>query len=726
MSRRIIYLLPMALSGIIFILVAFLWPQSNQFQVHNISIWSAWVSITLLIILAVTLLYYGIYLFQANKQRSGSRLRAKLVMALICMLLIPGMTLQITANQLVDRALSAWFDVRVDTLLDRALNLAQGFYNRIEHDLQQKLESYSHDLRLIDIAQTPIDYVRLNVQLSHIMAYEDWQRLQLFDLNGRQLGGVKESGLKVQPVELGNDAKLALSLVQAVTHYTSFEGDDIAVAYVPLQSTSGVIGLLRAEVHLPKEVVSSAREVEGDYRNYQNLKNHRTSIQDAFMYMMLSINLAITGIAALLALFFAHRITQPINGLEKALRQVREGNLDVHIQSTPHDELGSLSRSFNSMTKRLQENMHTLKDTETELKLALNSSQQRQTILQTLLENLQTGVLLMDADGHIRLFNRSLIQVLHLNVPWEPAQHISQACIGKLEDIHHFFEELYHQEQGKLQRQMDIDVGHRMIHLLARGELLENIGEEGTSGYILLFDDISEFINMQRQRAWTEVARHLAHEIKNPLTPIKLAAERLQRRCRNQVEDTDIFDRCTSTVITQVERLQRLVLDFSTLARMPKPRLAMVDVDRLLMEMQDLYTSYPQLEVQLPTAAIHLECDIDQMRQILINLMDNALSATTTNKEQVRLYVQVECQYIHFHIEDDGEGIAEQQEDHIFEPYYSTKSDGSGLGLAIAKRIVEEHKGTLMLLSRSHPTHFCVHIPLRSEGGNHDSTHPNR
>jgi len=725
MNRRLIYLLPMLLSTFLFVLAIYLWPQRQQFQVHNISIWSAWISVFLLILLACILLYYGIYLFQANKLRTGSRLRAKLVMALVCMLLIPGMTLQITANKLVDRALSVWFDVRVDTLLDRALGLAQGFYERVEHELQQKLESYRHDLRLVDIAQEPIDYVRLNVQLSHIMAYEGWQRLQLFDLNGRQLAGVKESGLKVMPVELGDDARISLSLVQAVTHYISFEGDDIAVAYVPLQAVSGVIGLLRAEVRLPKGVVTNAREVESDYRNYQDLKTHRTSIQDAFMYMMLSINLAITGIAALIALLFARRLTQPIDTLAQALRQVREGDLDVYIQSAPHDELGSLSLSFNRMTSRLKENMQTLQKTEQELNLALNSSHQRQTILETLLENLQTGVLLVDPEGYIRLFNGSLMQVLGVNPVWKPSQHINNVCVGKLDAVRDFFDELHLQDQGKLQRQLDIDIGHRAVHLLARGELLDSIGEEGASGYILLFDDVSELIDMQRQRTWTEVARHLAHEIKNPLTPIKLAAERLQRRCRPHLEDTDIFDRCTGTIITQVERLQRLVSDFSTLARMPKPRLAVIDVDRLLMEMQDLYSSYPRFQVSLPTEAIHLECDIDQMRQILINLVDNALSATATDNKAIRLYIRMKDQYIAFHLEDEGEGIDVQKEQHIFEPYYSTKADGSGLGLAIAKRIVEEHDGTLALLSGRQPTHFCMTLPLQCEGGLDEPTHSN-
>jgi len=725
MNHRIIYLIPMILSAVIFALAFYLWPQDQQFQVHNISIWSAWISIFLLILLACMLLYYGIYLFQANKLRTGSRLRAKLVMALICMLLIPGMTLQITANQLVDRALSVWFDVRVDTLLDRALSLAQGFYNRVEHELQQKLESYSHDLRLVDIAQDPIDYVRLNIQLSHIMAYEGWQRLQLFDLNGRQLAGVKESGLNVIPVQLGNDAKLALTLARAVTHYISFEGHDIAVAYVPLQNNSGVIGLLRAEVRLPKDVVSSAREVESDYRTYQDLKLHRTSIQDAFMYIMLSINLAITGLAALIALFFARRLTQPIDTLAKALRRVREGDLDVHIQTAPHDELGSLSLSFNRMTERLKENMQTLQKTEQELKQALNSSQQRQTILQTLLENLQTGVLLIDPDGYVQLFNRSFIHVLDIETPWKPGQHMHQLTVGRLEVVREFFDELHLQHQGQLQQQIDIDMGHRTLHLLARGELLEDIGDTATSGYILLFDDVSELIDMQRQRAWTEVARHLAHEIKNPLTPIKLAAERLQRRCRSHLPETDIFDRCTNTIITQVERLQRLVSDFSTLARMPKPRLAIVDVDRLLMEMQDLYSSYTRLQVSLPTEAIHLECDIDQMRQILINLMDNALSATAKHQQNIHLYITMHDDHISFHLEDYGEGIDEQKEAHIFEPYYSTKSDGSGLGLAIAKRIVEEHHGTLTLVLHAQPTHFCMTLPLRSAGGNDEPTYSN-
>jgi len=228
-------------------------------------------------------------------------------------------------------------------------------------------------------------------------------------------------------------------------------------------------------------------------------------------------------------------------------------------------------------------------------------------------------------------------------------------------------------------------------------------------------DDISSLAEAQRSKAWAEVAQRLAHEIKNPLTPIKLATERLQRRFSDQVDDLDVFDSCTHTIIAQVERLQRLISDFSTLARLPKPRLAEVSVMHLIDEMRDLYAPWPRVHMQAPSAGMRCNCDIDQIRQILINLMDNALAATAGGGD-VKLYASAAGECIELHVEDSGNGIGPEALEHIFEPYFSTKSDGSGLGLAIARRIAQEHEGELSIRSAVRPTHFCltlpVHVPL--------------
>jgi len=706
--------LPIIVSVGLLVLAARLWRDTTNFGSHAMI---AWLNIVLVIILAVAVLRYGLRLLrERSERRPGSRLRAKLVMALVTMLLVPTITLQIAASQMVDRGLDVWFDVRVDTLLDRALSLARGFYSRVETELTHGLQLYMHDPVLALAMQQPVNYIQLNSRLDEIREKEDWQRLQLFDIDDRLLAGVQKTGLSVLEAEQPDqEARLASSLGQVVTALKKIHGTEVAVAYAPLMDREGVVGLLRAEVGLPPGVVQHARAVEADYRTYRELERNRRAIKGVFTNAMLIVTLCVVLVAAWVALIFARRLTAPIGGLAAALQRVTEGDLDVTIPEAPQDELGSLVRSFNRMTQRLKENVQALEQAREELTQALGSSRQRQEILETLLANLQTGVLLVDAEGRIRLFNQSLKQLLALPAGWVQGRDLGRLCSGRLKVLGHFFDELQHQKGERLQRELDISVGKQNLHILARGARLSAADKSDMSGYILVLDDVSSLAEAQRHRAWGEVARRLAHEIKNPLTPIKLAAERLQRRFRGEVGDGEVFDACTGAIISQVERLQRLVGDFSTLARLPRPRLVPVEVERLLLEMRELYASYTRLKVDIVGEGLSCRCDCDQVRQVLINLLENALSATAESGAAVRMYVKKNKSAVEFHVEDDGVGIDEASRAHIFEPYFSTKEDGSGLGLAIAQRIAEEHEGELILVSAAGPTHFCLRLPLAED-----------
>ncbi len=706
---KLMRLLPFCLSALLLVGAIMFWPHGRG----GLGAVVAWLNIVLMLSLAALSLQYGIKLIrERGEPRPGSRLRAKLVMALVGMLLVPSMVLQVAANQMVERGLNVWFDVRVDTLLDRALNLARGFYSRVEGELKQGLMNYVSDPALLTALDEPVNYAALSSRLAEIQAKEGWQRLQLFDANERLLAGVQKSGLSALEAEpLDANAKLALTLGTVMTSLAGANGREVVVGYAPLQGDQGVAGLLRAEIKLPSGVVQSARSVESDYKTYRELERNRQAIRGLFTHVMLIVTLLVVSVAGGVAVIFARRLTAPIGRLAQALHRVAEGDLNVSVAKTTSDELGSLVVSFNRMTERLRENVQALRKAQEELKQALDNSHQRRHILETLLANLQTGVLLTDAEGRIRLLNESLRKLLHLPASWTPGREVVRLGSGRLRIIGQFFDELRHQKQEHLQRELDIAIGKRNLHLLARGVRLQAAGSAGLSGYLVVIDDVSSLAEAQRSKAWAEVARRLAHEIKNPLTPIKLAAERLQRRFSGRVEHKDVFDACTHTIIAQVERLQRLIGDFSTLARLPQPRLSRVDVRDLLREMSELYTPYTRVSVEEPETAADCHCDADQVRQVLINLLDNALAATREDGK-VRLYATVGAEAVQFHVVDTGEGVPAEAVDQIFEPYFSTKADGSGLGLAIARRIAEEHEGKLTLESAASPTHFCLSLPV--------------
>jgi len=701
--------LPLLMSVVLLGGIVYFWPHSTF---NGIGALVAWLNIFLMSTLALLSAFYGFRLLREKQEpRPGSRLRAKLVMALVAMLAIPSLTTQITANQMMERGLNVWFDVRVDTLLDRALELARGFYGRVEADMKRGLQQYIADPALLAAMEGDINYPALNSRLGEIMVKEGWQQVQLFDPGERLLASAQQRGLETLEAEpFAENDKLALTLGRVMTDLKVGSGGEVVAGFAPLHYQQNVIGVLRAEIALPVGVVQSARAVEQDFRTYRELERKRQSIGSLFTNTMLIVTLLVVLIAGGLAILFTRRLTAPIGHLAYALHRIGEGDLRVSVESSSNDELGSLVQSFNGMAERLRQNVAALQRTQRELTEALDNSRQRRLILEKLLASLQTGVLLCEPDGRIRLLNAALGSLLNLPHGWAPGKDVYGLCSGRLMAIGDFLAELRDQSQEQLQREVDISVGKQNLHVLLRGSRLFGVGSNDMSGYLIVMDDISSLAEAQRSRAWAEVAQRLAHEIKNPLTPIKLASERLQRRFSSQVDNIEVFDSCTHTIIAQVERLQRLISDFSTLARLPQPRLAEVALAQLVDEMRDLYAPWPRVLMQSPPAGLQCACDIDQIRQVLINLMDNALAATAAGGE-VRLYAMDIGEAVELHVEDDGDGISAEAVEHIFEPYFSTKSDGSGLGLAIARRIALEHEGDLSIRSRVHPTHFCLTLP---------------
>jgi len=704
-------MLPLLMSIMLWLVISALWPDQSSSETSFI----VWINITLLVILSAALLNYGVRLLRQQKERrAGSGLRAKLVIALVSMLLIPTSILLVSANQMVEKGMDVWFDVRVDTLLDQALNLAQGFYARVDSDLKKGLITAMNDDELLSyMATLPVSYSLLNTRMANLMQHEGWQSIEIFDLNERLVAQVQSEGLSgLEPEALEEEAKSTLTLGLVSTKLITRDNEEIAVGYAPLRAHQNVIGVLRAKIVLPAGVVKNARAVEADYRSYRELERNRQSIRSTFTHAMLIATLIVILAAGIVAVGFARRLTSPIGDLARALERVTEGDLTVSIPSAPEDELGSLVDSFNRMTLRLKQNVEALEQTQKELTGALDSSRQRQYVLETLLANLQTGVLLIDASGNIRLLNQSMRELLNLSGEWVPGRSIASLCIGRLQLVCQFYDELCHQEDENLQRELELTVDHNSLHILARGVKLSGAGSAGFSGYLMVLDDVSSLAEAQRHRAWSEVAQRLAHEIKNPLTPIKLAAERLQRRFRKMADDTEVFDSCTHAIITQVERLQRLIVDFSDLARLPKPKPGIVHARDLITDMAELYGAYSRVHVEQFADDTLCFCDADQIRQVLINLMDNALAATEESLAPVHLSGGYDLNMVEFHIQDGGSGIPDDAAEHIFEPYFSTKESGSGLGLAIADRIADEHNGNLTLLSNANPTHFCLRLPM--------------
>lgn len=700
--------LPFLFIVLLIVITVVMWPSDNQYGSTTLS----WLNITLLMLFAVVVFIVAIRARNESRQKAGAMLRSKLVAAMVVMVLVPAVVLQFTANQVIEKGMDVWFDVRVDTLLEKAMGLSQSFYARIATDMDTSLTQVAQDLEFSQgVVSAPIGTMTVSYQLRRLLDKFAWDKAELFDIHERVIALAQRTDARqkldaLRQMPVSESGRLSILLRRQTTEHEVREDGEYVVGYMPIFEQRRYVALLRAQVRLPESVVSSARSIEADYRSYRELERHRQGIKELFMHTLMMVTILMTSIAGLFAMFFARRLITPVEDLAVALKKVESGEFDGFVPVRSDDELGSLVVSFNSMTERLKFNMEALKQTQDELTSALVSSRQRQYVLENLLAKLQSGVILLDDDGSIRLMNLACKQLFAITSIDKRKTSILDFSEAHLKPVLDFYQTLHTQQLNSLQSEMTITRGIQSLQVLARGGKLGEADGGIFTGWLLVFDDVTQLAEAQKHQAWSEVAQRLAHEIKNPLTPIKLSTERLQRRFRNQVDNIEVFDTCTSAVINQVERLQRLLADFSNLATLPKPKCEQVAIAAFIKDMSELYSPYHHVTFEgLPSGTVY--CDADQIRQVLINLIDNALAT----EKPVRVFVEINDKWNSFYVQDEGIGIDENTRQHMFEPYFSTKKDGSGLGLAIAQRISEEHGGQLQLVSASSPTRFCMRLP---------------
>jgi nitrogen fixation/metabolism regulation signal transduction histidine kinase len=444
--------------------------------------------------------------------------------------------------------------------------------------------------------------------------------------------------------------------------------------------------MLQALFLVPEKMNNLATSVESSYADYRELAYLRTPLKTSFT-LMLSLVLFLSLLTALWAAFYsARRVVAPLRDLAQGTRSVAEGDLETHVAPSGHDEIGFLLESFNDMTRRLRQARDTARRSQLEVEA-------QRAYLETVLARLSTGVLTLDADGRVFTCNAAGAQILDLD---------RESIVGRsLEDLseHHAQLSAFVQaagevvQSGDLRPEVSVD-GPRGPRVLTVGGTALASG----AGHVLVFDDITTLIQAQRESAWSEVARRLAHEIKNPLTPIQLSAERVRHKYLDLMSGTerDTLDRLTRTIVQQVEAMKTMVNAFSDYARSPVMKPRRLNLDNLVSDVCELYRSGDARQRLTTTLdGGNVDADPDRLRQILHNLIKNALEASPENQVQVMTRVRSDGSMVELEVSDDGPGFPPELVSRIFEPYVTSKARGSGLGLAIVKRIVEEHGGSV-------------------------------
>jgi nitrogen fixation/metabolism regulation signal transduction histidine kinase len=643
-----------------------------------------------------------------RRQAAGSRLTARILILFVLISLLPVGAVYYYSLGFLLRGIDSWFDVKIDRAMEDAIEL-----NQASLDLNQRvLLRYSEQL-LAGIEDSSTTALALTLEQLRVQAGA--LEILILGPGGQIYGYANEDPTQLVP---DHPARELLQRVRAGANYVGLEtrvGGELVVR-VLVTDPSGRFRELQAIFPTSEHISELSQRLEDAYNRYTELAYLRQSLKLSFS-VTLSLVLVFGLMAALIAAFHtARRLVAPVADIARGTRAVAEGDYEQQLPLPSHDdELAFLVSSFNAMTRRIAQ-----------ARDAANRSQQaveaQRAYLETVLGRLSSGVIAIDPDQRLRTANPAALQILRLS-----DDEVQEQDLAGLATQHPRVSRWVDTVQEHLAKPEDwraeitLFSGEGRQVLLCRGSPLLRPGS-GEHGHVVVFDDITNLIMAQRDAAWGEVARRLAHEIKNPLTPIQLSAERLRHKLLPKLHDKDagIVDRATHTIVAQVEAMKAMVNDFSSYARTPKMEAEPLRLDTLVSEVIDLYRSAGsvrglELRLQAPDALIM--GDPLRLRQVIHNLVKNALEAVD-GRADARILVTTshvdptEEPHIDLQVQDNGGGIDDEMLGTIFDPYVTTKAKGTGLGLAIVKKIIEEHGGIIWAENANGGARLVIRLPL--------------
>lgn len=648
-------------------------------------------------------------LLRLRRGQFGSRLLVKLAAIFALVGVVPGVLIYTVSYQFVSRSIESWFDVKVEGALAAGLTLGRVTLDTLSQDLTQKTRQAS--IQLTDVSD-----VNAGVALEKLREQLGARDALLWTGSGRLLASAGSSRLVIRP-----DKPTAAQVRQTRSRggWAWVDGLDEAApggdkahiqALVVVPQLSLSLGeelrLLQVVQDLPPTLVTNALEVQQANREYQERALAREGLRRMYIgTLTLSLFMAVLG-AILLAVLLGNQLARPLLLLALGMRQVAAGDLTPKLALQGKDELGGLTRSFADMTQQLA-------DARGAVEHSLRQLDQARANLQTILDNLTTGVIVLDPHGTILSSNPGATRILRVPVAVYEARPLTQLpqvqhfAAGVLEAFDQLGTSSITHELDHWQKAFEVHVSGQglsqsSVTLLARGAVLPD------GMRLLVFDDISEIVSAERTQAWGEVARRLAHEIKNPLTPIQLSAERLQRKLEGKLPEADqaVLDKSVRTIVEQVDAMKRLVNEFRDYARLPAAELKPLDLNALIADVLALYGSegLEQAGVvrELDPACPPIQGDAQQLRQVVHNLLQNAQDAceavpTRPVRVVIRTEWQAERTRVRLTISDSGLGFEPHILQRAFEPYVTTKAKGTGLGLAVVKKIADDHRARIAL-----------------------------
>lgn len=710
----------------------FIWIQSILFKGkiglpldNNILIF-ALININVLLVLFVLFLVLrnlAELLFERRVNRLGNKLKTKLIASFLSLTLIPTILLFFVALQFVSTSMDYWFNASVEDSLTQSLQLAQSLLHEKEEQVTLMSKGIAERIKNLDISAYTSETI--SDTLENILSFNP--------INGPDsLGLITNDNnleISVRGPHLRSSLlpKIPLNILERVreahgreTLVQEMNNGDLVSCIAEVQIGSGSLGkaILITSLLVKSDQLARMTTISQGIEDYRQLKHFKEPFKFWLLIILLIVTLLVIFAAIWFGLYISRGITDPLEKLVLATRRVADGDLEFVMERESNDEMGLLVDSFNRMTQNLGLSNKRLAEAHTALQISSQESEQRRRYTEIILQNVSAGVISLDEQGKITTINRFAEKLLNIDknlfigLNFRDVMPAYQASV-----VDGFIEELQVTGKNTVEQHIKMQVLSKTYSLLINFTRLED--EWGKPvGFVLVFDNLTKLEKMQRMAAWREVARRIAHEIKNPLTPIQLSAQRLRRRYPEILnEENSVFDQCTSTIITQVDELKRLVSEFSQFARMPKVQKSPENLEKLTRQTLFLYQEGHKNIAFTCTAEQPIPIfsfDGEQIKRCLINLLDNAVAVLPDDGNiDIVLALDEEKENVFLKVYDNGPGISKENKLKLFEPYFSTKKTGTGLGLAIVSTIVADHNGYIRVQDNEpRGSVFIIELPL--------------
>ncbi len=620
----------------------------------------------------------------------------------------------------ISSSIDNWFNNQVERALDESLEVAQTYYRNSEANALYYADQLSQRIqknKLLNEDNLPqLRELIINKQEEYNLGI-----VEVFSATHEELVRVANPKLPIIEITAATSDPVREGL-QGIrfSQITPVGQADLIRGIVPILSNwnpKDIVGVVVVNYYVPYSLINKMKEISESVDQYKITRSIKGQIQQSYVIVLLLIALIIIFLATWFGFHLARGITVPIQELATATTRIASGDLDIQLQTRSTDEIGTLVNAFNKMTADLRQSRIEVNSANQELQSSNLELDRRRNYMEIVLANVTAGVISIDRNGHLTTVNKSAENLLMMNADKVIGKDFRTVIPSRyLPTIMNLLKKLFYSERGTVHQQMSVPIGNEKYTFMVNLTTLRD-NNNNFMGTVVVFDDLTQLYKAQRMAAWREVARRIAHEIKNPLTPIQLSAQRLRRRYLERFSDDDhVFDDCTKMISDQVDELKNLVNEFSNFARMPATKPSANNLNAVIEEALALYQPahkninfIKSLDLKLPDTYF----DREQIKRVIINLFENAIAAVgEKGRIDVSSIYNQELKMITLTVADDGCGIPPEDKTRLFEPYFSTKKTGTGLGLAIVSTIITDHNGYIRVRDNSpEGTIFIIELP---------------